>query len=159
MKSPSKFATRALVAVAATAAVSLVLVGCAGGGSTSSNAKSLIVGTTDVVTFLDPAGSYDNGSLAVQTQVFPYLFDSPVGSSTPTPDIAQSGKFTTPTTFTVKLKKVGTYTLTPTDDGTHIKLDLEVGVKVPLPGFVLKRVLKGALDTGSKSFKKYVESR
>jgi peptide/nickel transport system substrate-binding protein len=105
MKSPSKFATRALVAVAATAAVSLVLVGCAGGGSTSSNAKSLIVGTTDVVTFLDPAGSYDNGSLAVQTQVFPYLFDSPVGSSTPTPDIAQSGKFTSPNTFTVKLKK------------------------------------------------------
>jgi peptide/nickel transport system substrate-binding protein len=105
MKSPSKFATRALVAVAATAAVSLVLVGCAGGGSPSSSAKSLIVGTTDVVTFLDPAGSYDNGSLAVQTQVFPYLFDSPIGSSTPTPDIAQSGKFTTPTTFTVKLKK------------------------------------------------------
>jgi peptide/nickel transport system substrate-binding protein len=105
MKSTSKFATRALVAVAATAAVSLALVGCAGGGSTSSNAKSLIVGTTDVVTFLDPAGSYDNGSLAVQTQVFPYLFDSPVGSSTPTPDIAQSGKFTSPKTFTVKLKK------------------------------------------------------
>ena len=109
MKSTSKFATRALIAVAATAAVSLALVGCAGGGSSSSNAKSLIVGTTDVVTFLDPAGSYDNGSLAVQTQVFPYLFDSPVGSSTPTPDIAQSGKFTTPTTFTVKLKK-GKYT-------------------------------------------------
>ena len=106
MKSTSKFATRALVAVAATAAVSLALVGCAGGGGApTSSVKSLIVGTTDVVTFLDPAGSYDNGSLAVQTQVFPYLFDSPVGSSTPTPDIAQSGKFTTPTTFTVKLKK------------------------------------------------------
>ena len=59
----------------------------------------------------------------------------------------------------VQSVQVGTYTLTPTDSGTHIKLDLEVGVKVPLPGFVLKRVLKGALDTGSKSFKKYVESR
>ncbi|MCW2751743.1 MAG: cyclase [Aeromicrobium sp.] len=53
----------------------------------------------------------------------------------------------------------GTYTLTPTDTGTHIRLDLEVGVKVPLPGFVLKRVLKGALDTGSRGLKKYVESR
>jgi ribosome-associated toxin RatA of RatAB toxin-antitoxin module len=56
-------------------------------------------------------------------------------------------------------KQVATYTLTPTDSGTHIKLDLEIGVKVPMPGFVLKRVLKSALDTGSKDFKKYVESR
>jgi ribosome-associated toxin RatA of RatAB toxin-antitoxin module len=55
--------------------------------------------------------------------------------------------------------QVGTYTLTPTDTGTHVRLDLELDVKVPLPGFILKRVLKGALDTGSKGFKKYVESR
>jgi hypothetical protein len=53
----------------------------------------------------------------------------------------------------------GAYTLTPTDDGTHVRLDLEIDVKVPLPGFILKRVLKGALDTGSKGLKKYVESR
>ena len=56
-------------------------------------------------------------------------------------------------------KQNGTYTLTPTDDGTHVRLDLEIDVKVPLPGFILKRVLKGALDTGSKGFKRYVESR
>lgn len=59
----------------------------------------------------------------------------------------------------VQSKQIGTYTLTPTDTGTHIVLDLEIGVKVPMPGFVLKRVLKTALDTGSKDFKKYVESR
>lgn len=59
----------------------------------------------------------------------------------------------------VQSKQVGTYTLTPTDGGTHVRLDLEIDVKVPMPGFVLKRVLKGALDTGSKGFKKYVESR
>jgi uncharacterized protein YndB with AHSA1/START domain len=56
-------------------------------------------------------------------------------------------------------EQVGTYTLTPTDSGTHVRLDLQLDVKVPLPGFILKRVLKGALDTGSKGFKKYVESR
>ena len=59
----------------------------------------------------------------------------------------------------VQSKQVATYTLTPTDSGTHVKLDLEIGVKVPMPGFVLKRVLKSALDTGSKSFKAYVEGR
>jgi hypothetical protein len=59
----------------------------------------------------------------------------------------------------VQSEQVGTYTLTPTDTGTHIRLDLEIGVKVPMPGFILKRVLKSALDTGSKGFKTYVESR
>ncbi len=59
----------------------------------------------------------------------------------------------------VQSKQVATYTLTPTDTGTHVKLDLEIGVKVPMPGFVLKRVLKSALDTGSKNFKAYVEGR
>ncbi len=59
----------------------------------------------------------------------------------------------------VQSMQVATYTLTPTDSGTHIVLDLEIGVKIPMPGFVLKRVLKSALDSGSKDFKKYVESR
>lgn len=58
----------------------------------------------------------------------------------------------------VQSAQIGTYTLTPTDSGTHIRLDLEIGVKVPMPGFILKKVLKTALDTGSKDFKKYVES-
>jgi peptide/nickel transport system substrate-binding protein len=105
MSSTSKFAKRALVTVAAAAAVSLALVGCAGGGSTPSSSKAIIVGTTDVVTFLDPAGSYDNGSFAVMNQVYPFLFNSKDGTGEVSPDIATSGSFTTPTTFTVHLKK------------------------------------------------------
>ena len=62
-------------------------------------------------------------------------------------------------TSSVQSKQIGTYTLAPTDGGTHIRFDLEIDVKIPMPGFVLRRVLKGALDTGSKGFKKYVESR
>jgi ribosome-associated toxin RatA of RatAB toxin-antitoxin module len=56
-------------------------------------------------------------------------------------------------------KQNGTYTLTPSGSGTHVTLDLEVDVKVPLPGFLLKRILKGALETGTKGLKKHVESR
>jgi ribosome-associated toxin RatA of RatAB toxin-antitoxin module len=56
-------------------------------------------------------------------------------------------------------KQNGTYTLTPSGGSTRVKLDLEVDVKVPLPGFILKRILKGALDTGTKGLKTYVESR
>ncbi len=63
------------------------------------------------------------------------------------------------TESSVQSKQVATYTLTPTDAGTHITFDLEIGVKVPMPGFVLKRILRSALDSGSKDFKKYVEGR
>ena len=34
-------------------------------------AAAIIVGTTDKVTTLDPAGSYDNGSFFVMNQVYP----------------------------------------------------------------------------------------
>jgi peptide/nickel transport system substrate-binding protein len=104
----SKFAKRTLTTVGVLAAVSLAIAGCAGsgtsGGNSSGPAKTLIVGTTDVVTFLDPAGSYDNGSFAVMNQVFPFLMNSKDGTGNVTPDIAASASFTTPTTYTVKLK-------------------------------------------------------
>ncbi|BDZ50896.1 hypothetical protein GCM10025867_31370 [Frondihabitans sucicola] len=63
------------------------------------------MGTSDVITSLDPAGSYDNGSSVVNTQVYPFLMNTPYGSPDVKPDIATSAKFTTPTQFTVKLKK------------------------------------------------------
>ena len=95
-----------IAAVASAAAASLVLAACSSGGGNggSGSGGSLIVGTTDVVTFLDPAGSYDNGSFAVMNQVFPFLFNTPKGSPDVKPDIATSGTFTTPKDFTVKLK-------------------------------------------------------
>jgi peptide/nickel transport system substrate-binding protein len=105
MSSTSQFAKRALVTVATVAAVSLALVGCAGSGPSSGSSKTIIVGTTDVVTFLDPAGSYDNGSFAVMNQVFPFLMNSKDGTGEVSPDIATSASFTSPTTYTVHLKK------------------------------------------------------
>ncbi|WDG19545.1 ABC transporter substrate-binding protein [Microbacterium sp. Clip185] len=96
------------LAVAALAGTAVLLAACSGGGggeSTGSGAGGdLIVGTTDKITFIDPAGSYDNGSFAVMNQVYPFLFNSQYGTADVTPDIAESGEFTSPTEFTVKLK-------------------------------------------------------
>ncbi len=66
--------------VASVAVVGLVLAGCAtaGGNGDSGSGGGIIIGTTDKVTKLDPAGSFDNGSLMLQTQVFGLLMDSPV---------------------------------------------------------------------------------
>ncbi|MBT2503920.1 ABC transporter substrate-binding protein [Curtobacterium sp. ISL-83] len=106
MASVTKWSKRAIALGAGAAATALVLTGCAGGGSGGSgNLNGLIIGTTDKIVSLDPAGSYDNGSFAVQNQVFPFLMNTPTGSPDVKPDIATKGEFTDPTTYTVTLKK------------------------------------------------------
>ncbi|MGA1838442.1 ABC transporter substrate-binding protein [Herbiconiux sp. 11R-BC] len=106
MTSATTFTRRTLAVAAGGAAFALVLAGCSAssGGSTSSASDAIVVGTTDKVTTLDPAGSYDNGSFAVMNQVFPFLMNTPYGSPDVQPDIAVSAEFTAPTAYTVKLK-------------------------------------------------------
>jgi peptide/nickel transport system substrate-binding protein len=107
MRSASTRTTRVVASLAGTAAVALVLAGCSGGstgGSTSGGGSAITIGTTDKVTVLDPAGSYDNGSFAVMNQVYPFLMNTPYGSPDVEADIAESGEFTAPTEYTVKLK-------------------------------------------------------
>ena len=98
---------RALGVFAGTAVFALALAGCAPAGddSGSSSGESLIVGTTDKVTFIDPAGSYDNGSFAIMNQVYPFLLNSPLGTSDVEPDIAESAEYTSDTEYTVVLKE------------------------------------------------------
>jgi peptide/nickel transport system substrate-binding protein len=97
------------LAIGAVGTTALLLAGCAGGTPTGTNTNGgssdepIIVGTTDKVTTLDPAGSYDNGSLAVQTQVFPYLVNTDYNSNEVVPDLAESAEFTSPTEYTVTL--------------------------------------------------------
>lgn len=67
------------------------------GSQTSGPAPSgaqIKIGTTDKVVALDPAGSYDNGSLMLETQLYQYLMVIPSGEKTPTPDAADKCDFT-----------------------------------------------------------------
>ncbi len=88
----------------------LTLTGCAqtndAGTSSSGSTAALTTGTTDKVTSLDPAGSYDNGSFFVMNQVYGFLLNTPAGATdmTPQPELAESASFTKPTEYTVKLK-------------------------------------------------------
>ncbi len=110
MSRPTK---RTVTSALALAAAATLMAGCAtttspttgatGGGSTGA---TLTLGTTDKVTVLDPAGSYDNGSFFVMNQVFGFLMNTKPGAkdTTPQPDLAESASFTSPTEYTVKLK-------------------------------------------------------
>ncbi|MBT1002987.1 peptide ABC transporter substrate-binding protein [Paenarthrobacter sp. DKR-5] len=98
---------RAFAALAGISALALTAcTGPAGGGSASGGSSSgpITLGTTDKVTFLDPAGSYDNGSFMVMNQIYPFVLNSKPGSAEPQPDIAESASFTSPKEYTVKLK-------------------------------------------------------
>jgi len=105
MVSISKKPGARLGLVAVTAVAGLVLAGCAGGGGNGGgdSGGGIIIGTTDKVTKLDPAGSFDNGSLMLQTQVFGLLMDSPVGTSDVEPSLAKTAEFTNPNDFTVTI--------------------------------------------------------
>src|SRR4029077_7366335 len=45
------------------------------------------------------------------------------------------------------------YTLIPDGDRTKVKFQISVDPVVPLPGFVLKRAIKGTIDTGTKGLR------
>jgi ribosome-associated toxin RatA of RatAB toxin-antitoxin module len=48
------------------------------------------------------------------------------------------------------------YTLTPEGDKTKVKFELTIDPSVPLPGFILKRAIKGAMETATDGLRKQV---
>ena len=94
---------------AAALAGALILSACStsttGEGGGGGDDGTLTVGTTDKVTKLDPAGSYDNGSFFVMTQVFPFLMEYQPGTADVAPGIAESAEYTSDTAYEVKLKE------------------------------------------------------
>jgi peptide/nickel transport system substrate-binding protein len=106
MASASTNRRRGLALAAGFSAAALALTGCsAGGADEETGGGTLTIGTTEQITALDPAGSYDNGSFAVMNQVYPFLMNTPYGSPDVEPDIAESAEFTSETEYTVTLKE------------------------------------------------------
>ena len=99
MTSASTNRRRALIAVAGASVAAITLAGCTagGGGSTEAAGGTITIGTTEQITVLDPAGSYDNGTLAVHTQVFPLPAEHRLPAAPRCePDLAESAEFTSP---------------------------------------------------------------
>lgn len=48
------------------------------------------------------------------------------------------------------------YTLIPDGEKTKVRFDIALDLAVPLPGFVLKRVMKGAMETATDGLRKQV---
>ena len=132
MTSESTIRKRTLAVLAGTTIAALAFAGCSGGGGAPAT-KALTIGTTDKVTTLDPAGSYDNGSFAIMNQVYPFLMNSKPGSSDVEPDIAVSAEFTTPTEYTVVLKKGLTFANGDKLTSSDVKFSFDRMVKIAAP--------------------------
>jgi peptide/nickel transport system substrate-binding protein len=91
-----------IVAIGGAAVLLLSLAACgsnrddSGGGTGSSSSKSFTMGTTDTVTAIDPAGSYDLGPSTLQYSIFQNLLTIPAGQTTPVGDAAQSCTYSDP---------------------------------------------------------------
>jgi ribosome-associated toxin RatA of RatAB toxin-antitoxin module len=48
------------------------------------------------------------------------------------------------------------YTLTPDGEKTKVKFDISIDLAIPLPGFVLKRAMKGGVETATDGLRKQV---
>ena len=95
-----------ILAAAVSVAAIASLAACGGVKDEANADNAITIGTTDKITSLDPAGSYDNGSYAVQIQVFPFLYAQNYNTSELSADIAaDDGTWNSDgTQFTVKLK-------------------------------------------------------
>ncbi len=114
MASAYSFGRRTLATVAGLSAAALALAACvstndpgddgSNGNGDKTTVDTITIGTTERITSMDPAGSYDNGSFTAMLQVYPFLVNAPYGTADVQPDIAVSAEFTSPTEYTVKLK-------------------------------------------------------
>ena len=102
--------TTRLLALGAAAVATVGLAACgssknnSGGSSGGGGGKPITIGTTDQTVAVDPAGSYDFGSLLLETNVYQFLMNVPAGQTKPQPDAAESCDFTSPTEYTCKMK-------------------------------------------------------
>ncbi len=101
-----------------------------GSGAGAAATGSWTLGTTETVTAMDPAGSYDFGSWNMQYNIFEQLLTIPAGGDTPEGDAAESCDYDDPTTVTCTLREGLTFSngdeLTSSDVAFSLKRNLEI---------------------------------
>ncbi|MGW2823658.1 ABC transporter substrate-binding protein [Streptomyces sp. NPDC001443] len=104
---PNRPLRSGLGAISLGTAFLVALTGCTSSkdGETTSSTEALTIGTTDQVTSIDPAGSWDAGSGTVESEVYATLLSQKNGSADVSPDLATGIEQTGPKEYTVTLRK------------------------------------------------------
>jgi len=100
-----------------------------GSGGGDQQGEPWILGTTETVTAMDPAGSYDFGSWNMQYNIFEQLMEIPAGESEPQPQAAECD-YDDPKTITCTLEEGQTFSngneLTSSDVLFSFKRNIEI---------------------------------
>jgi len=104
-----------------------------GTGGAASKGEAITIGTTDSVTALDPAGSYDLGSSTLEYNMYQTLLTIPAGENTPQGDAAESCQYDDPQTFTCKLKPNLKFSNGNALTSSDVKYSLERAINIADP--------------------------
>lgn len=157
MRYPSKAlaAGGAALMIAALAACGSNSSGGGGNGPGTSDVKGdpITIGTTDKVTALDPAGSYDLGSWTLSWNIYQTLLTIPAGANKPQGDAAQSCTYNDPQTLTCKLHPGLEFSNGDKLTSADVKYSLERNIRIADPSgasgllaSIAKRDKSGALS-------------
>src|SRR3954465_14798629 len=97
------------------------------------NADTVILGTTDKVVSLDPAGAYDLGSQQLIGNMYQNLLSIPAAGNPPQPDAAESCDWTDKKTYVCKLKAGQKFSNGDELTSADVKFSLDRMVKIADP--------------------------
>ncbi len=156
---------RGLLALASAGVLVASLAACGGDDSTDggnggggASGEPWILGTTESVTAMDPAGSYDFGSWNLQYNIFEQLLTIPAGETEPVGDAAESCDYEDAKTVTCKLKSGLKFSNGHDLTSSDVKFSLERNIAIADPNgsSVLlgqitdpktKKLAEGAIET------------
>jgi peptide/nickel transport system substrate-binding protein len=130
---------RGLLALASAGVLVATLAACGGDGGSDGNGggsgsgESWVLGTTETVTSMDPAGSYDFGSWNLQYNIFEQLVTIPAGETEPVGDAAESCEYDDPQTVTCTLREGLTFSNGNELTSSDVKFSLERNINIADP--------------------------
>lgn len=136
-----------LLSVIGTGVLLTALSACGGddGGSSGGNpdnpnapadagtSEPWILGTTDPIVSIDPAGAYDIGSWNLQYSVYEQLLAIPAGGDTPEADAAESCEYDDPQTVTCVLRADNTFSNGNPLTSSDVKFSFERNIAIADP--------------------------
>ena len=97
------------------------------------NADTYILGTTDKVVSLDPAGAYDLGSQQLIGNMYQNLLSVPAGANEPKPDAAESCDWSDKKTYICKIKANQKFSSGDALTSEDVKFSLDRQLKIADP--------------------------
>ncbi len=118
------------------------------GGESGGGGEPWLLGTTETVTAMDPAGSYDFGSWNMQFNIFEQLVSIPAGADEPVGDAAESCAYDDPSTVTCTLREGLTFSNGNELTSSDVLFSFQRNIEIADPNG--SSVLLGAIANGDE---------